>query len=176
MKEIWSKVHKWAMCAKYQSKFLESRMFSSCLSLVKVFSSSGLVKISANCSLVLIEAILISPRCWWSLKKCHRMAMCLVRLCSTGLSAMRITLSLSHRRGCWGEGEDATLRSRPSPWSLVQRRQDSGQGHPSPHTTSDEDLWRGHPTVRPRLAWRPTCDLAHCNGPCMAAACYEPNL
>ena len=49
------------MCAKYQSKFLESRMFSSCLSLVKVFSSSGLVKISANCSLVLIYAISISP-------------------------------------------------------------------------------------------------------------------
>jgi hypothetical protein len=49
------------MCAKYQSKFLESRIFSSCLSLVKVFSSSGLVKISANCSLVLIYTILISP-------------------------------------------------------------------------------------------------------------------
>jgi hypothetical protein len=33
----WSKVYKWAMCAKYQSKFLESIMFSSCLSLVKSF-------------------------------------------------------------------------------------------------------------------------------------------
>jgi hypothetical protein len=53
IKEIWSKVHKWAMCAKYQSKFRESRMFSSFLSLVKVFSSNGLVKISASCSLVL---------------------------------------------------------------------------------------------------------------------------
>jgi hypothetical protein len=53
IKEIWSKVHKWAMCAMYQSKFRESRMFSSFLSLVKVFSSSSLVKISANCSLVL---------------------------------------------------------------------------------------------------------------------------
>jgi hypothetical protein len=41
------------MCAKFQSKFRESRMFSSFLSLVKVFSSNGLVKISANCSLVL---------------------------------------------------------------------------------------------------------------------------
>jgi hypothetical protein len=41
---------------------------------------------------------------------------------------------------CWGEGEDATLRSKPSPWLLVQRRQDNGQGHPSPDTTSDEDL------------------------------------
>jgi hypothetical protein len=36
-------------------------MFSSCLSLVKVFSSNGLVKISANCSLVLTYAISISP-------------------------------------------------------------------------------------------------------------------
>jgi hypothetical protein len=36
------------MCAKYQSKFRESRMFSSFLSLVKVFSSKGLVKILAN--------------------------------------------------------------------------------------------------------------------------------
>jgi hypothetical protein len=84
---------------KYQSKFLDSRIFSSCLSLVKVFSSNGLVKISVNCSLVLIYAISISPLCWWSLKKWYRMAMCLVQLCSTGLSAMRIALSLSHRRG-----------------------------------------------------------------------------
>jgi hypothetical protein len=36
-------------------------MFSSFLSLVKVFSSSGLVKISTNCFLVLTKAISISP-------------------------------------------------------------------------------------------------------------------
>jgi hypothetical protein len=42
-----------AMCAMFQSKFRESRIFSSFLSLLKVFSSKGLVKISANCSLVL---------------------------------------------------------------------------------------------------------------------------
>jgi hypothetical protein len=95
--------YKWAMCARNQSKLLESRMFSSCLSLVKVFSSSGLVKISANWSLVLTYAISISPLCWWSLKKWYRMAMCLVQLCSTGLSAMRIALSLSHRRETRGE-------------------------------------------------------------------------
>jgi hypothetical protein len=77
---------------------------------------------------------------------------------------------------CWGEGEDVTLRSRPSLWSSVQQRQDNGRRHPSPHTTSDEDLRRGHPTVRPRPAQRPTCDPAHCNGPCVAAACYRPNL
>jgi hypothetical protein len=33
-----------------------------------------------------------------------------------------------------------------------------------------------HPTVRPRPAQRPTCDPAHCNGPCVVAACYGPNL
>jgi hypothetical protein len=35
------------MCAMFQSKFRESSIFSSFLSLLKVFSSSGLVKISA---------------------------------------------------------------------------------------------------------------------------------
>jgi hypothetical protein len=43
-------------------------------------------------------------------------------------------------------------------------------------TTSGEDLQRGHPTVRPRPAWRPTCGPAHCNRPCAATACYGPNL
>jgi hypothetical protein len=42
------KVYKLAMCAMCQSKFRESKMFSSYLSLLKVFPSSGLVKISAN--------------------------------------------------------------------------------------------------------------------------------
>jgi hypothetical protein len=41
---------------------------------------------------------------------------------------------------CWGEGEDATVRSMPSLQSLDQRRQDNGQAHPSSHTSSDEDL------------------------------------
>jgi hypothetical protein len=77
---------------------------------------------------------------------------------------------------CWGEGKDVTLRSKPSPWLSVQQRQDNGRRHPSPHTTSDEDLRRSHPTVRPRPAQRPTCDPAHCNRPCVAAACYGPNL
>jgi hypothetical protein len=52
-KDIWSKVYKWAMCAMFQSKFWESRIFSSFLSLLKIFSSNGLVKISTNCSLLL---------------------------------------------------------------------------------------------------------------------------
>jgi hypothetical protein len=41
---------------------------------------------------------------------------------------------------CWGEGEDATLRSMPSPTSSHQRRQDDGQTYPSSHTSPDEDL------------------------------------
>jgi hypothetical protein len=52
---------KCAMCARFQSKFRESKMFSSCLSLLKVFSSKGLVKISTNWLCVLTYAILISP-------------------------------------------------------------------------------------------------------------------
>jgi hypothetical protein len=104
---------------------------------------------------------------------CHR------RLAHVGMKNLHKLLKGEHILGltnCWGEGEDATLRSRPSLQSLVQQRQDNGQGHPSPDMTSDEDLRRGRPTVRPRRAWRPTCDPAHCNGPCVAAACYGPNL
>jgi hypothetical protein len=41
---------------------------------------------------------------------------------------------------CWGEGEDATLRSKSSPTSLHQRRQDDGQTYPSSHTSPDEGL------------------------------------
>jgi hypothetical protein len=77
--------------------------------------------------------------------------------------------------GCWGEGKAATLRSKSSPQSLVRRRQ-NGQGHPSLGTTSDEGLRRGPPIVRPRPVRRPTCDPAHCNGPCVAAVCYGPHL
>jgi hypothetical protein len=41
---------------------------------------------------------------------------------------------------CWGEGEDATLRSMPSLTSLHQRRQDDWQTYPSSHTSPDEGL------------------------------------
>jgi hypothetical protein len=33
----------------------------------------------------------------------------------------------------------------------------------------DEGLQRRLPAARPRSVLRPTCDLAHCNGPCVAA-------
>jgi hypothetical protein len=42
-----------------------------------------------------------------------------------------VSVALSWREpDCWGEGKDATLRSRPSLQPLVRQRQ-SGQGHPS---------------------------------------------
>jgi hypothetical protein len=41
---------------------------------------------------------------------------------------------------CWGEGEDATLRSTPPSTSLHQRRQDDWQTYPSSHTSPDEGL------------------------------------
>ena len=40
----------------------------------------------------------------------------------------------------------------------------------------DEGLRRRPATARPRSVPRPTCDLAHCNGPCVAAVCYGPHL
>jgi hypothetical protein len=49
-------------------------------------------------------------------------------------------------------------------------------GTPFADSAPDEDLRRSHPTVRPRPAQRPACDPAHCNGPCVAAVCYGPNL
>jgi hypothetical protein len=50
-------------------------------------------------------------------------------------------------------------------WSDRQNR----QGYPSLDSAPDEDRRRSHPAARPRSAPRPTCDLAHCNGPCVAA-------
>jgi hypothetical protein len=52
-----------------QFKLRESKTFSSLRNLQKVFSSNGLVKISASWFSVLIWYTLISPFCWWSLRK-----------------------------------------------------------------------------------------------------------
>jgi hypothetical protein len=82
-------------------------------------------------------------------------------------------VSVSRRRRCWSEGRIATLRSKSPLLSRCSDR-DSRQGHPSLRSAPDEDRRRRHPTVRPRPAQRPTCDPAHYNGPCVAAACYGP--
>jgi hypothetical protein len=87
------------MYAIDQSKLHESMTFSSLRNLQNLFSSKGLVKISASWFSVLIWYTSISLFCWWSLRKWCQMSMCLVRLCSTGLFAKRIALSLSHRSG-----------------------------------------------------------------------------
>jgi hypothetical protein len=57
------------MYAIDQSKLCESKTFSSLHNLQKVFSSNGLVKISASWFSVLIWYTSISPFCWWSLRK-----------------------------------------------------------------------------------------------------------
>ena len=77
----------------------KSRMFNSFLSLQNLFSSSGLVKISASWSSVPTLSMHISPFCWWSLMKWCLMSMCLVLECWTGLLVILIALSLSHSNG-----------------------------------------------------------------------------
>jgi hypothetical protein len=57
------------MYAIDQSKLREYKTFSSLRNLQKVFSSNGLVNISASWFLVLIWNTSISPFCWWSLRK-----------------------------------------------------------------------------------------------------------
>jgi hypothetical protein len=52
-----------------QSKLRESKIFSSLHNLQKVFSSNGLVKISASWFSVLTWYTSIPPFCWWSLRK-----------------------------------------------------------------------------------------------------------
>jgi hypothetical protein len=59
---------------------------------------------------------------------------------SAGLVVPSCELAVARVHSCWGEGEDATLRSMPSLTSLDQRRQDDRQTHPSSHTSPDEDL------------------------------------
>jgi hypothetical protein len=43
-------------------------------------------------------------------------------------------------------------------------------------TPPDEDSRRGRLIQRPRPEWRPACNPAHCNRPCVAVARYGPNL
>jgi hypothetical protein len=54
------------MYAIDQSKLRKSKTFSSLRNLQNLFSSKGLVKISASWFSVLIWYTSISPFCWWS--------------------------------------------------------------------------------------------------------------
>jgi hypothetical protein len=66
---------------------------------------------------------------------------------------------------CWGEGEDATLRSRPSSTRYTNGGKLTGVAHPSSSSLQDEGLRRSLSIPRPHPAWRPTWDSAHCNRP-----------
>ena len=83
----------------HQHKFEKSNMFKSFLSLQNLFSSNGLVNISASWSLVPTLSMQMSPFYWWSLMKWWRTSICFVLECWTGLLVSFMTLSLSHSNG-----------------------------------------------------------------------------
>ena len=83
----------------HQHIFEKPSMFNSFLSLQNLFSSSGLVNISASWSSVPILSMQMSPFCWWSLMKWWRTSMCFVLECWTGLLVSFTALSLSHSNG-----------------------------------------------------------------------------
>ena len=74
-------------------------MFNSFLSLQNLFSSSGLVKMSASWSSVPTLSMQMSPFCWWSLMKWLRTSICFVLECWTRLLVSFMTLSLSYSNG-----------------------------------------------------------------------------
>jgi hypothetical protein len=85
--------------AHFLVKLLRSSTLSSFLNRQNVASSSGLVKISANWSLVLTPSSDILFLTTWSLRKWWWISMCLVRKCWTWLLASFTVLLLSHKRG-----------------------------------------------------------------------------
>jgi hypothetical protein len=66
---------------------------------------------------------------------------------------------------CWGEGEDATLCSRPSSTRCINGGKMTGATHPSSFSLQDEGLRRSLSIPRLHPTWRPTWDSAHCNRP-----------
>ena len=77
----------------------KSSMFNSFLSLQNLFSSSGLVNMSASWSSVPTLSMQMSPFCWWSLMKWWRTSICFVLECWIGLLVSLTALSLSHSNG-----------------------------------------------------------------------------
>jgi hypothetical protein len=73
--------------------------------------------------------------------------------------------SLFPQQQCWGEGEDATLRSSLRQSRCTNGGKTTGGVHPSSSTLQDEGLRRRRPVPRPHPTWRPTWDSAHCNRP-----------
>ena len=98
------------VCAQNQAKLRESKIFSSFLKAQNLRSSSGFVKISANCLSVLTWRNEISPLVSWSLKKWCLLSMCFVLECWTGLLASLMALSLSHIRGIFVNSHPKSLK------------------------------------------------------------------
>ena len=87
--------HMWGV---HQHIFEKFNMFNLFLSLQNLFSSNGLVDMSASWSSVPTLSMQMSPFCWWSLMKWWRTSMCFV-LAWTRLLVSLIALSLSHSNG-----------------------------------------------------------------------------
>jgi hypothetical protein len=66
---------------------------------------------------------------------------------------------------CWGEGEDATLRSSLRLSRCTNGSRTTGEVHPLSSTLQNEGLRRRRPVPRPHPTWRPTWDSAQCNRP-----------
>jgi hypothetical protein len=66
---------------------------------------------------------------------------------------------------CWGEGEDATLRSSLRLSRCTNGSRTTGEVHPSSSTLQDEGLRRRRLVPHPHPTWRPTWDSAYCNRP-----------
>ena len=88
--------YKWGV---HQHIFEKSNMFNSFLSLQNLFSSNGLVNISASWSSVPTLSMQISPFYWWSLMKWLRTSMCFVLASWIRLFVNLTALSLSHSNG-----------------------------------------------------------------------------
>ena len=97
------------MCNK-SSQVMRIKNISSLLKAQNLCSSSGLVKISASCCLMLTWCRAISPLASWSRKKWCLISMCFVRECCTGLLASLIALSLSHKCGILLNSQPKSLK------------------------------------------------------------------
>jgi hypothetical protein len=74
-------------------------------------------------------------------------------------------ITLLHKVDCWGEGEDATLRSSPRLSRCANGSRRTSKVHPSPSALQDKGLQRHRPVPHPHSASRPTWDSDHCNRP-----------
>jgi hypothetical protein len=82
-------------------------------------------------------------------------------------ATVKYVLDSAHscRGRCWGEGEDATLRSNLRQSRCTNGDQTTGGVHPLSSTLRDKGLRRRRHVPRPHPTRRPKWDSAHCNRP-----------